>query len=128
ILAQIVDVLDAYRNPQQVRRRAEVRRLDGLAMLERGVHTTETCRAADEFEPRGQLESLRATALHLDREQSAEAAFHLADSDVVAGIRRQPRIECTLDLWMLAEICRDCERVRGLLPDAQVQRLQAALQ
>src|SRR5690348_4726056 len=78
VLNQIVRMFQSNGEPQQVRRAARVRTLDGSAVLNEAVRTAEAGGVGEDLHRTEHLERFGPAAFHLHRHQPTKAAEHLA--------------------------------------------------
>src|SRR5439155_9390012 len=89
------------------------------------LRAAEARRAGDDAQPRRQLQGFGASATHLKREHSAEAA-HLSAGNVMTRMRGQPGIVHRFYVLMGGETLRERQSVRGVRPHPPRERAHAA--
>ena len=101
IIEQIVRILDADREAQEVGRRGRAGPLDRGAMLDQALDTAERGRAFPDANLCGGGDRGLLAALDPDREHATETALHLARRDGMTRVLGQTRIQDRRD----ARVC-----------------------
>src|SRR5215510_11621436 len=110
IVDQLVRVLEADREPQEILRRARAGALDRRAVLDQALRPAEAGGAREHAELGRDVHGASPIAADLHRYHPAKRA-HLTARDVVRGVRGEPRIVHGLHPRMAGEEGGDAERV-----------------
>ena len=108
---EVLDVLDAGGEAQQIGRAGRAGALDRGAMLDQLFDAAERGRSLPQSDPRRGRDRRLGAAAHADRQHAAEAAVHLPARDIMAGMVRQPGIEDGGDGRMIGKPVRELQRV-----------------
>ena len=122
---QVVRVLEADRDAEQVAGRGCARAFDRGAMLDEALGPAEARRVPEEANARGGPKRGVATAADADREHPPERG-HLAGGERVPSVRRESRVEHGGDARVALESARQRERVGGVAFHAAGERFQPA--
>src|SRR5207244_5173199 len=119
---QIVGVLDADRQPQQIRRYWAVGPFDRGAVLEEAFDPAERGRALPYFDPGRRRDRRGFAATYPNAQHAAEPALHLARRDPMPGIAFQPWVEHREHLRVPRQAIGDLHRRSAGALDPRVQR------
>src|SRR5262249_17124358 len=110
ILDQVVCVLEADRQPQELLLRARAGALDRRAVVDQALRAAEAGGAREHAELGRDVHGASPITADLHRYHSAERA-HLTARDGVRGVRGKPGIVHGLHPWMAVQEGGDAERV-----------------
>src|SRR5258708_30042390 len=123
---QVADVLDADREPHQVRGAQRSGPLDARAMLGEAFDRTQRRRALEDAQPCCEVLRRLLARAKPHGHHPAVAAAHLARRHRVARMQGETGIEHVRKSRMQLEVLRDGHRILAGARDAQVQRAHAA--
>ena len=128
ISVEILEILDAGREPQEIRRARGIRPLHRGPVLDQALDAAERRRPLPQPNPRRRGNRRRLAVPHPDRQHETEAALHLPGRHRMAGIVRQAGIEDPRDMRMPLEPRGENRRAGRLRRRPQVERAQGAHQ
>src|SRR4030095_388711 len=113
VVDQILDVLDAYRQPHEIGWTYRPGPFDARAMLGQALDRSQRRRALKDTKPRRERHRRALASGKAQRHHSAKSAAHLLRGDAMPGMRWQAWIEHMRESGMPDKMLRDRESVRG---------------